>query len=138
MAIGQLMKKIHSTATLALAIIATLTVSLAQPASAQRRFEVYRSDRFGIPKDSLNPDAVIEFDEFSGEGRIYESDGLGNPDIIEGPKYIIKSEGIFDLPLSINNHKNRDHDCDEDDEDDDDDDDDDNSFGLHRHRHHQR
>jgi hypothetical protein len=133
------MRRIHDTTTVALALIAVFTLSLAQPASTQPRFEVYRSDRFGSPKDSLNPDAVIEFDEFSGEGRIYESDGFGNPDTIKGPKYIIKGRGILDFPLSRYDHKKRDHDCDEDDEDDDDDDDDnDNSFGFHRHRHHRR
>lgn len=61
-------------------------------AHAEQRYRVYKSTPFGVPEDSLNPSAIIEIDEFTGHGTVYEADRFGNADIFKGPKYIIESE----------------------------------------------
>ena len=92
-----------------LALIATVP-----QAQAEHRYNVYRSDRFGLPKDPLHPSAVLEIVKRTGQGAIYEADSFGSPDLINGPTYIIESELG---PSADHSHRIDDEPCDDDDDD---------------------
>ena len=61
---------------------------------AETRYRIYKSTPFGLPENSLNPNAIIELDERGGRGVIYESDSFGNADIFKGPNYVIEPESL--------------------------------------------
>ncbi len=102
----------NQSATPALVLTLLLAIAAIPHAQAEHRFRVYRSDRFGLPKDPLRPDAVIEIDKRTGQGAIYETDRLGSPDLFSGPKYIIESDTV---PFVDDSHKIDDEPCDDDD-----------------------
>lgn len=85
------LSRLVSTLGILVAILLACGLS-SEPAQADQRYKIYKTDPFGIPEDSLSPSAIVEIDEESGHGTIYKTDSIGNPDIIAGPQYIIEPE----------------------------------------------
>lgn len=113
-------------------ILFVLALQSATCHAQTRRYEVYRSDRFGIKRDALRPDAVIEIDEQTDSARMYDTDRYGFPDIRRDPTYVIESSPFNSL---LDTNSSSDEDCEHDDHDsrrhrfhDDDDHDDDHDF----------
>jgi hypothetical protein len=115
-----------------LALALTL-LAISQPALADRRYRIYKSNNLGVPLDGLNPDAIIEIDETTGNGFIYDTNEFGFQDLIKGPKYAIQPDTFANLPTPSKR-------LDDDDDSDDDNNDDDDclDFGRGRHHHHRR
>jgi hypothetical protein len=74
-------------ATIALAILAATTIlgSVNKSAYADRTYKLYRSTPFGTIEDPLRPSAVIEIDNVTGRGTVYDTDKFGGADILKGP-----------------------------------------------------
>lgn len=92
-----------------------------------RRYEAYKTDRFGNKRNILRPEAVIEIDESTDTARMYDTDKYGFADIISEPTYVIESSPFNSLRgSSLSSDEDCDHGHDElhrrhrDDDDDDD------------------
>ena len=83
-------------------ILAPLTLVAAMMTSpcaseAQRRYNVYRTDRFGNKGLFSTPEAIIEENSLTGDWEVYEATPFGFPDTLRGPTYIIESDSLSGL-----------------------------------------
>lgn len=100
-----------------------LIITAPRASEAQRRYNVYKTDRFGNKGVFSKPEAIIEENSLTGDWEVYEPSPLGFPNISRGPSYIIERD-----PLS----SALDHDHDDDRHHNQDDD----TFRRHHHHHH--
>jgi ABC-type nickel/cobalt efflux system permease component RcnA len=99
----------------------TLMINAPIASEAQRRYNVYKTDRFGNKSVFAKPEAIIEENSLTGDWEVYEPSSSGFPDISRGPSYIIERD-------SLSGALDNDHDDDHHHHDDD-------SF-RHQHHHH--
>ena len=85
-------------------VLATLILAIISinQANADRTYKVYKSNRYGIADNLSELTAVIEIDESTGRGTVYEANSFGFADIFKGPKYVIEPDMLQPLqPLVI-------------------------------------
>jgi hypothetical protein len=96
----------------AILLICAYLIPVAACHAQTRKYEVYKTDRYGNKQNILRPDAIIEVDDLTGRAEVYETDRYGFPDITQRPSYVIEASP-FNVPLysSLSSDK----DCDDDD-----------------------
>jgi hypothetical protein len=77
--------------------LSTLIITAPSVGEAQRRYKVYKTDRFGNKGILSEPEAIIEQDSLSGDWEVYEATPFGFPDTLRGPIYIIENDSLRSL-----------------------------------------